>query len=154
MGTAYSVEHDPGFNKLMGTLALTAGGLILVLVLMVVVARRRRTNRAVREHAKCVEDMCLESRDDLPNEPGVVDDESLFGEEDPLPENYRLRVEDAHHDYRTCANPSCKLCRKEATSLPVFVATDKQKRFDHHLSVLHNTHDEELSARNYESVML
>jgi len=155
MGTAFSVEDDGGINVVFGAIAVAAGSLVLVLAVLFVVVRRRRNQKALFEHAMNVEDLRLDAEDDLRMTPDVVDDASLFREDKPLPEDFKVSVESEDHDYRTCANPSCEHCltgtdRKQ----PIFVATATDMDFIHHLSVLKNKKCEEIREKQYESVML
>lgn len=154
MGTAFSQDNN-GLNLVFGSLCVVAGVVVLSLAVLFVLIKRRKNKREILEHARCVEELQLESHEDLESNADVVDDESLFEEEHPLPDDYKVKVEDSRHDYRTCANPSCKLCRIGAErKKPVFVATDNRKQFLDHLSVLKERHASEQRERSYESVML
>ena len=154
MGTAFSQDNS-GFSLVFGFICVFAGVIVMSFAILFVVVNRRKNQKEILEHARCVEDLQLESHEDMESNPDVVDDESLFEEEHPLPDDYKVKVENSLHDYRTCANPSCKLCRIGAENKkPVFVAIDNQKQFLDHLSVLKDRHRSEQRERSYESVML
>ena len=144
MGTAFSVD-DGGFNLVFGLIAVIAGVLIFAFVVLFVIIRRKRNQKALMEHAKCVEELELDSKDDLNDTADVVDDESLFREGRPLPEDLKVKLESADHDYRWVG---------EERKNPVFVSTERNVEFRDHLNVLKRRKEEEVRLRQYESVML
>lgn len=134
MGSAYSATDEGVVGFSFGMAAIAVGGLVLALIVVFTVTRRRRTHRAMLQHVKHVDDLRWDLSDDHNTQPGIVDDESLFSQSDKvLPDEYEIRLEDIHHDYRTCASPTCRACmeRKE----PIFVATEK-RAFLAHLTAL------------------
>mmetsp|Transcript_4821 Transcript_4821/g.12389 ORF Transcript_4821/g.12389 Transcript_4821/m.12389 type:complete len:513 (-) Transcript_4821:242-1780(-) len=144
MGTAYSVD-DRGFNLVYALIAVIAGVMIFAFVIFFVIVRRKRNQRAFMEHAMCVEELELDSKDDLNDTADVVDDDSLFREGRPLPEDLKVKLESADHDYRWVG---------EERKNPIFVATERNVEFRDHLSVLQRRKEEEERLRQYESVML
>lgn len=144
MGTAFSQE-DGGINLVFGLIAIIAGVMVFAFVILVVVVRRRRNRKALFAHARCVDELELDSKDDLPETADVVDDESLFREDRPLPEDLKVKLESADHDYRWVG---------EERTNPIFVATERNAEFLDHLDVLRRRREEEERLRQYESVML
>jgi len=133
MGSAYAVDNGGAINITFGLIVIVAGVLALSFVVFFVVVGRRKNRRAFLEHARCVDELQLDSINDQEN-PDVVDDASLFREERPLPVEYKVTMEKADHDYRTCANPTCRACLERKD--PMFIATEKDKGFLENLSVL------------------
>jgi len=133
MGSAYAADNGGAINITFGLIVIVAGVLALSFVVFFVVVGRRKNRRAFLEHARCVDELQLDSMNDQEN-PDVVDDASLFREERPLPVEYEVTMEKADHDYRTCANPTCRACLERKD--PIFIATEKDKGFLENLSVL------------------
>ena len=113
-----------GFNFSYGYAAILVAGLVLISILVLVVLRRGRNRRAYRKHMRDVDALVLDPIDEIDESPEVVDDASLFQEEDPLPEEFEVQLEDASHDYRTCASPNCRACLQRRD--PVFVSTNSR----------------------------
>ena len=144
MGTAWTTE-DGRINDAVGLVAIVAGAMVLCLVVLVVVVRRKKSRQAFLEHAQIVEDMALDSNDDLTDGADLVDDESLFRGDRPLPDNFKLKLESDSHDYRWIG---------EERKNPIFVATERNKEFRDHLDVLKRKKEQEVRAKQYKSIML
>ena len=144
MGTAWTKE-DGGINDTIGLVAIVVGAMVLGIAVLVVVVRRKKSRQAFLEHAQIIEDMALDSKDDLPNVANLVDDESLFRGDQPLPDNYKVKLETDSHDYRWIG---------EERKNPIFVATERNKEFRDHLDVLQRKKEQEMRAKQYKSVML
>lgn len=144
MGTAWTTD-DGGINMVFGLVAIIAGAMVLSLVILVVVIRRKKSRKAFLEHAQCIEELALDSKDDLTNGADLVDDESLFREDRPLPEDFKYKLESESHDYRWIG---------EERKNPIFVSTERNKEFRDHLDVLQRKKEQEVRAKQYESVML
>ena len=117
-----SEAQKSGLPFSYGQIAVIFAGLILMTIVVYVVVRRKRDHKAYVEHMKEIDDLHLDSNDDLNVNPEVVDDESLFQDGDSLPEEYEVQLEDKDHDYRTCAIPTCRACLQRRD--PIFVVTD------------------------------
>jgi hypothetical protein len=120
-GSSYEAQKG-GLPFSYGQIAVIFAGLILMTIVVYVVIRRKRDHKAYVEHMKEIDNLHLDSNDDLNYDPEVVDDESLFQDGDPLPEEYEVQLEDKDHDYRTCAIPTCRACLQRRD--PIFVVTD------------------------------
>ncbi|KAG7339247.1 hypothetical protein IV203_002129 [Nitzschia inconspicua] len=105
-----------------GQAMIVLAGLIMVTLLVFILKRRWRNDREVRKHLEEVDDLHLDTIDEMEEYPVIVDDASLFQENRPLPEEFEVQLEDLHHDYRTCASPSCRACLQPKD--PQFVLTD------------------------------
>ncbi|KAG7350426.1 hypothetical protein IV203_009786 [Nitzschia inconspicua] len=105
-----------------GQAMIVLAGLIMVTLLVFILKRRWRNDRALRKHLEEVDDLHLDTIDEMEEYPIIVDDASLFQEKRPLPEEFEVQLEDLHHDYRTCASPSCRACLQRKD--PQFVLTD------------------------------
>jgi hypothetical protein len=135
IGSSYAQANDGGpINITFGLIIIVASVLVLSFVVFFVIMRRKKNRRAYKEHTKCIDELELDSEDDMEYNPNVVNDEDLFREVRPLPEEYNVTMENADHDYRTCANPSCKACLERKD--PIFIATEKNIGFLENLSVL------------------
>ena len=135
MGSSYAQSNDGGpINITFGVIIIVASALVLSFVVFFVVMRKKKNHRAYKEHTKCIDELELDSEDDMEYDPNVVNDEDLFQEGRPLPEEYNVTMENADHDYRTCANPSCKACLERKD--PIFIATEKNIGFLDNLSIL------------------
>jgi len=145
MGTALSVD-DSGINIVFGLIAVIMGIMVLGFVVVAAVSRRKRNHKAILEHTRTVEDLELDSKDELNTTTDVVvDDEELFREDRPLPENFKVKLETADHDYRWIG---------EDRKNPIFVATERNMKFQDHLNVLRSRKEQEQRERQYESVFL
>jgi hypothetical protein len=135
IGSSYAQANDGGpINITFGLIIIVAGVLVLSFVVFFVIMRRKKNRRSYKEHTKCIDELELDSEDDMEYNPNVVNDEDLFQEDRPLPAEYNVTMENADHDYRTCANPSCKACLERKD--PIFIATEKNIGFLENLSVL------------------
>jgi len=143
MGTAWSVED--GSITVYGILALVAGVMVFAFVIVLVVKRRRRNVDDFLEHAKGVEELELDSKDDLNDDAVFVDDDDLFREELSLPEQFKVKLESSDHDYRWIG---------EERKNPIFVATNRNTQFQEHLNVLQQRKEEEQRIKNYEVAVL
>jgi len=121
MGTAYTSDVG-GLPFSYGQAAVVLAGLVLVLIVVFAIRRRRRNQQKYVEHVKQIDNR-LDSSENSEMSPEVVDDDSLFPEENPLPEEFEVQLEDVYHDYRTCAIPTCKACLERKD--PIFVSTDR-----------------------------
>lgn len=144
MGAAYSAD-DGGISLVWGLVAIVAGVMVLATAIMIVVVRRKRNRKALFEHSRVVDDLKLDSKDDLDDNADLVDDEYLFQEDESLPEKFKVKLEGADHDYRYIGEDRKK---------PIFVATERNKQFRDHLDVLKQKKEQEQRAKQYESVML
>lgn len=143
-GAAYSAD-DGGISLVWGLVAIVAGVMVLATAVLIVVVRRKRNRKALFEHSKVVDNLKLDSKDDLDDDADLVDDEYLFQEEQSLPEKFKVKLEGADHDYRYIGEDRKK---------PIFVATERNKQFRDHLDVLKQKKEQEQREKQYESVML
>lgn len=139
-----------------GIPVLVVGVALLSVTVIFYVRQRQRNHKAYEQHIKEVDNLKLDTQDEMDvHATQIVDDESLFvggmhaegeGSDDvdgnepyphhnqrSLPSEYVVQLEDANHDYRTCASPTCRLCLQKPH--PTFVHAE-QKDFDRHLSDL------------------
>lgn len=144
MGTALSVD-DSGINIVFGLIAVIVGFMVLGFVVVVAVGRRKRNHKAILEHTRTVEDLELDSKDDLNTTADIVDDDELFREDRPLPDDFKVKLESADHDYRWIG---------EERKNPIFVATERNMKFQDHLNVLRSRKEQEQRERQYELVSL
>ena len=134
IGSSYSAENTGPDSFLYGTAVVAAGGVLLAVIVAVTYTRRRRRHRAILQHIKQVDGLRLDEADELDNGTRIVDDDSLFEQDDDfMPDQYEVQLEDTYHDYRTCASPTCRACLQRRE--PIFVAPDKRD-FLRHLSNL------------------
>jgi len=134
-----------GINLTWGLLAIVAGAMVLVMALVIVVLRRKRNRKAFMEHVRVVEDLALDSKDEV-NKSAIVDDDDLFKEDNPLPENFKVKLESETHDYRWIG--------EQRQQTPIFVATERNKEFHDHLATLKRKKEQEVRAQQYEMAML
>jgi hypothetical protein len=111
--------QNTGLPFSYGHAMIVLAALVMTTLVVLILGRRWRNGRAVRKHLKEVH---LDNLDEMEEDGVIVDDASLFQEEPPLPEEFEVQLEDLHHDYRTCASPSCRACLQRKD--PQFVLTD------------------------------
>ena len=103
-------------------------GVALIVIFAIVVVRRNKRRKELMKHVLEVEELSLDEEDkvDLQARSNVYD---LDNDEDTLdggpPEELfeGVEVEDANHDYRTCASPTCYICQSTLRR-PVFISTE------------------------------
>ena len=144
MDSGLSVD-DSGIDLVWGLVAVIVGVIVLFSAIIVMVLRSKKRRQAFRDHARVVDDMALDSNDEI-HDTDVVDDDSLFREEESLPEKFMVKLESADHDYRWIG--------EERTKSPTFVSTERNKEFRDHLATLKRKKDQEILARQYESAMI
>mmetsp|Transcript_7897 Transcript_7897/g.19394 ORF Transcript_7897/g.19394 Transcript_7897/m.19394 type:complete len:472 (-) Transcript_7897:250-1665(-) len=137
---------DGGISLAWGLVAIVVGSLVLIMAIVVVALRRKKNRKAFMEHVQVVEDLALDSKDEIDNVCDIVDDESLFKQDKPLPEKYHVKLESADHDYRWIG--------EERNQSPIFVATERNKEFRDHLATLKRKKEQEVAAQQYEMAML
>ncbi len=134
IGSADSSTDTGGGDFSYGIAAIAVGGVALALIVVFAVSRHRRSHRAILQHVKHVDELRLDTFDELDTKTRIVDDDSLFEHtENLLPNDYEVQLEDIDHDYRTCASPTCRVCLERRE--PIFVPTEKRD-FLRHLSDL------------------
>jgi hypothetical protein len=114
-------KKNTGLPFSYGHVAILLAGLVMLSLVVLVLLRRGRNRRAYKKHLRDVDALHLDPIDEIDESPEVVDDESLFQEEDPLPEGFEVQLENSSHDYRTCNSPACRACLRRKD--PVFVTT-------------------------------
>jgi hypothetical protein len=116
-----SIEES-GLSLSYGHALIVVAGVIMVTLLVFVLGRRWRNGRAMKKHLTNEDNLHLDTIEELRRNHEIVDDESLFQEGTPLPEEFEVQLESLHHDYRTCVSPSCLACLRRKD--PQFVLTD------------------------------
>lgn len=135
---------DSGIDFVWGLVAIVGGALVLVVAISVFVARRRRQARAIFAHVRVVDELKLDSKDEIDNAE-MVNDEDLFSEENPLPKDLQVKLESESHDYRWIG---------EERKNPIFVATERNKAFHDHLAELKRKKEQEVLERQYQSAVI
>ena len=136
---------DSGIDFIWGVVAIVGGTLVLIFAISVFVSRRRKQANAILEHTRVVDELKLDSEDEI-DHPEMVNDEELFNDQDPLPEDLQVKLESESHDYRWIG--------EERNKSPIFVSTERKKGFHDHLATLKRKKEQEILERQYESAMI
>jgi hypothetical protein len=107
----------------LGIFLIGVAGVVLVVLLTMLYVRRQKRREAYLRHLGEVNDLDLEPEEkyEMEQRGVLVNDSDVFSYDDGAAFE-AIELENASHDYRTCASPHCALCSKRLQ--PVFVATD------------------------------
>ena len=136
---------ESGIDFIWGLVAIVGGTLVLIFAISVVISRRRKQANAILKHTRVVDDLKLDSADEI-DHPEMVNDEDIFQDPNPLPEDLQVKLESESHDYRWVG--------EERNKSPIFVATERKKGFHDHLETLKRKKEQEILDRQYESAMI
>jgi hypothetical protein len=113
--------QDEATNSAWALAMIALAGTVLAVLVITMIVRRRSRRAAYLEHLAQVNDLDLEPemKEEMEARGVLVNDMDL----NSVGEAFQtIELEDANHDYRACASPSCELCQKRTQ--PVFVASD------------------------------
>jgi hypothetical protein len=107
-----------------GLVVLGVAAAILGVLLGLVIVRRKNRREAYLRRVNEVKDLDLdqEEKAEMEQKSGLVNDNDLYAIDEAF---QSVELEDAGHDYRTCASRNCELCQKRTQPI-LFVATDFQ----------------------------
>jgi hypothetical protein len=109
--------------------SIAAAGLIVVAFF--IVTRRNKRQEAYLKHAEQVDEISLDEEDkaSMAVKSGLVDierEEEVSGYQEHFE---GVEIEDANHDYRTCASARCQICQ-DTPLRPVFISTGKRQAME------------------------